>query len=239
MARERSRFGRNAFHQISVRYDAVRVVIDNRVVRPVVAGRQPSFRNRHSDSIAEPLSQRTRRDFDPRRMISALRMAGSLAAQLAEAFEFVERQIVAGKMQQAVEQHGTVPRRKNEPIAIGPKRIVRIEAEEAGPQCIRHGGRAHRHSGMPGVGVLHGVYRKHAEGIDAQIVDIGHEFLWYRVTWRRHCRPRHTHVDTFLSKHQYSHLAVGFQIIPCRVLRVPGDALAVNHGKRFHLMGEE
>jgi hypothetical protein len=53
-------------------------------------------------------------------------MAGRLTAPLAEALDLVERKIVAGQKQQAVQEHGTVSGRKDETVAIEPLRVARV-----------------------------------------------------------------------------------------------------------------
>jgi hypothetical protein len=100
-------------------------------------------------------------------------MARRLAAQLAEALQLIERQVVAGQMQQAVEQHGAVAGGKDEAVAIEPARILGIVLEEPRPQRESHGGCAHRHAGVPRVRILHRVRGKNADGVDAQIVERG------------------------------------------------------------------
>ena len=53
-----------------------------------------------------------------------LGMPGRFAAPLAETLDLVQRQIVAGQVQQAVEQHRTVAGRKHEAVAIEPAGIA-------------------------------------------------------------------------------------------------------------------
>ena len=50
---------------------------------------------------------------------------GRPAAPLAERLEVVERQVVAGQVQQAVEQRAAVAGRQDEAVAVGPVRIAR------------------------------------------------------------------------------------------------------------------
>ena len=49
---------------------------------------------------------------------------GRLAVQLAEVLQLVDRQVVAGQVQQRVQQHRAVAVRQHEAVAIGPVRIA-------------------------------------------------------------------------------------------------------------------
>src|SRR5579883_2591005 len=121
MAGERSGFLADAFHEIAVAADTVGVVIDDRVAGLVKPCREPGFGDGESDRVTKTLAQRTRRYFYPGRM-AALRMAGCFAAPLPKPLQFFERQIVAGEIEQAVEQHRAVPGGKNEAVAVEPFR---------------------------------------------------------------------------------------------------------------------
>ena len=168
MACERSRLLGNAFHQVAIAADDIGVVIDNVVAFAVIARGQPGFRNGHADAVAESLAERAGGDFDAHRM-TALRMPRSFAAPLAEAFQFFERQIVAGEMEQAVEQHGAMTGRQDEAITVEPQWVLGIEFQVLRPERVGHRGRAHRHSRMTRVSLLHGIGREKADRIYAEI----------------------------------------------------------------------
>src|SRR5580658_5876660 len=104
MPGKRGGFLRDAFHQIAIAADGVSVMVDDFVSGPVVSGGEPCLRNCHPHAIAEALPQWPGGNLDAN-CVPALGMAWCLAAPLAEAFEFVERQIVASEVQKAVEQH--------------------------------------------------------------------------------------------------------------------------------------
>ena len=118
---ERRRLGRHALHQISVAYQPVSEMINDLEVRPVVTGREMGFGDRHADAIAESLSERARGGFHTRCQ-AALGMTGRNAAPLAELFDLVKRQIVAGEVQQAVQQRRAVAGRQDETVPIEPLR---------------------------------------------------------------------------------------------------------------------
>ena len=124
MAGERSSLLGDAFHQIAIAADPIGVVIDNLVAGPVEraashASAMPSRRR------SETLPQRSGGDFDARR-VTALRMPRGLASPLAEALQLIKRKIVAGEMQQAVEQHGAVAGGEHEAVAIEPVRVFGV-----------------------------------------------------------------------------------------------------------------
>ena len=55
--------------------------------------------------------------------------------------------------------------REDEAVAVGPVRVGGVELQELREQHGGHVGGAHRHAGMAGVGVLHGVHAEDANGI--------------------------------------------------------------------------
>ena len=134
----------------------------------VEARGEPGFSDSHTDRVTKALAERTGGDFDADG-VAAFGMAGSFAAPLAEALEFIEREIIAGKMEQAVEQHGAVTRGENEAITVRPMRIFGVELQILCPKRVCHGGRAHRHSGVTGVGVLDTIGCKEADGVNAKV----------------------------------------------------------------------
>jgi len=78
--------------------------------------------------------------------------------QLPEIAQFGHRQVVAGQMQQGIKKHGAVTIRQDEAVAVRPTRVCRIVFQVVIPQNFRNVGHAHRHTGMSGVGLLHGVH---------------------------------------------------------------------------------
>ena len=88
-----------------------------------------------------------------------------MRTQLAEILELVDRQRIAGQMQQRVQQHRAVAVRQHETVAVPPAWIARVVLEEVAPQHLRNIGHAHRRAGMSGVRGLHGIHGKGADGI--------------------------------------------------------------------------
>ena len=77
----------------------------------------------------------------------------------------------AGKMQHRVKHHGGVAVGQHEAVAIWPDRIVGIEAKEALPQREDHRRKRHRRAGVTGIGLLHGIHRQGADGVDAKLIE--------------------------------------------------------------------
>ena len=172
MPGERRRFARHALHQVAVADDGPAAVIDWRVACAVVARRQMRLGDRHADRIRQALAERAGRDFDALG-VAALGMAGCLAAPLAEAAQIVQRQLIAGQVQQAIEQRRAVPGREHEAVAIGPLRVRGVVLEMARPQRISHRRGAERQAGMAALGLLHHVHRQEAKRVDALLIESG------------------------------------------------------------------
>ena len=132
MAGDAGGFGGHAFHQVAVADDSIGKVIDDLESRPVVARGQIGLGDGHADPVAKALTQRSRRRLHSRGQ-TALGMAGGAALPLAEALDFLQRQIVAGEMEHTVKQHRAVARGKDKAISIGPRGIARVMLQEARP----------------------------------------------------------------------------------------------------------
>src|SRR4029453_6495780 len=93
MAGETGGFSGDAFHQVAIADDSIREVIDDRESRPGVARRQMRLGDGHTDSVAEALTQRSRRRLNSRSQ-TTLGMAGGAAVPLAELLDLFEEQLV-------------------------------------------------------------------------------------------------------------------------------------------------
>jgi CobQ-like glutamine amidotransferase family enzyme len=78
--------------------------------------------------------------------------------ELAEVLQVVDGQIVAGEVQQAVDQHRAVAVGLDEAVAVGPLGVGRVVAQVAAPQHFGDFGHAHRGARVAGVGLLDGVH---------------------------------------------------------------------------------
>ncbi len=60
-------------------------------------------------------------------------------------------------------------RAKNKAVAIHPFWVFRVVLEELVPERVGHGGGSHGHPGMSRIGILYGIRRQDANGVDAKI----------------------------------------------------------------------
>ncbi len=123
MAGQRGRFAGHALHQVAVADDRPGAMVDHRMAVAVVARRQVRLADRHADRVRQALAERAGGDFDARR-VAVLGMSRRLAAPLAELLEVVQREVVAGDEQQAVQQCRAVAGGEHETVAVGPVRIA-------------------------------------------------------------------------------------------------------------------
>src|SRR5262249_48552602 len=138
MARQRRRFGSHALHHAAVAANRVDVVVEDLEVGAIVPVSEPRLRNGHADAVGDPLSKRSSRGLDTRNQV-VLGMTGSLAAELAEATNIVERNrglakpLVLGidcagasEMKHRPQQHRGMTVGKHEPISVRPNWILRV-----------------------------------------------------------------------------------------------------------------
>jgi hypothetical protein len=103
--------------------------------------------------------------------MAVFRVAGRWRAHLTEILDIGDVDVfVAGQIEQRIKQHRAVAGRKNEPVTIGPIRVLRIEREIAGKQNRRDIGCAHGQSGVTGIGFLDRIDRKKADRIGHAVV---------------------------------------------------------------------
>ena len=91
--------------------------------------------DRHADRHRHALAQRPGGHFDP----GSSKFSGCparRAAELAEVLDVVDRRpLVAGQVEQGVDQHRAVAGRQDEAVAVGPVRIGRVELQMPGEQA--------------------------------------------------------------------------------------------------------
>ena len=169
---ERGGLGGHAFHQVAVAHDAEHAVARGTERARAEARRQHPGGECHPDPVSESLPERTRGGLDSRGE-PELGVARRAAAEPTEPLQLLERQVVAREMEQGVEQHRTVSRREHEAVAVGPRRVVRLVAQEARPDHEGRIGHPHRHAGVAALGLLHGVDGEEAEGVDRELLERG------------------------------------------------------------------
>ena len=98
---------RDTFHQTAVTRENPGQVVDHIVAFAVELARQQGFSQCKTDSITQTLAQRTRGGFHASGN-THFRVTGSTRMHLTEVAQLVHGQVVAAKVQQSVDQHGTV-----------------------------------------------------------------------------------------------------------------------------------
>ncbi len=158
VACERGSLRRDAFHHAAVAADGVNVVVEDVEVRFVVAVGEPFLSDGHANTRCDALAERSGGRLDAgdpmifrmaRRAAVELAEARRAAVELAEAPDVVERNgrvpeifvvsiygLRLGEMQNRPKQHRGVAVRQDEPVAIGPYRVLRIEVHHPVPNCI-------------------------------------------------------------------------------------------------------
>ena len=169
VARERGGLAGDALLQVAVRGDEVRVGVDRRVVALVEAGGEHALAERHADRGGDALAERAGRGLDARD-VAVLRMARARRVDLAELLDLVERDVVAGQVQDAVEQHRGVTAGEDEAVAARPVGILRVVLHHPRVEQVGDRGQRHRRPGVAGVRLLDGVHRQGADGVHAQLV---------------------------------------------------------------------
>ena len=197
VAGQRRRLRRDALHHAAVAADGVDVVVEDLEARPVVAVGEPLLADGHADAGGDALPERAGRGLDARDPV-VLGVSGRLAVELAEVADVVEghrrlpqalvvgiHRLRPGEVEHGPEQHRGVAVGEHEPIAVGPDRVLRIEAHHAIPDRVDQRRQRHRRARVSGLGLLDRVDREGADGVDRQLnhLLVGHGlFLWMRVS---------------------------------------------------------
>ena len=171
VAGQAGRFGRDALLEVAVGGDDIGPVIDDVAAGSVELGPEARLRDRHPDCVGESLTEWPRGRLDPRRE-AVLGVTRRDAAPLPERLQVVERDVVAGQVQERVEEHAGVPGAQHEPIAIRPFGVRWRVAQEARPQDVRHRCGAHRGARMTGIGLLDAVDRERPDRIDGELIEV-------------------------------------------------------------------
>src|SRR5208282_4248179 len=100
-----------------------------------------------SNGVADALAERARGRLDAGDA-PVLGMPGGSAAKLSELLDVVQRDVVAGEIEQAVEQHRAMAGRQHETVAPEPFWIFWIVAHEPRVEQVGDRRHAHRQSAM-------------------------------------------------------------------------------------------
>ena len=137
-------------------------MVNERQAVAVVACGHVTLGDGEANGGGDALAERAGGEFDARGVV-VFGVAGGFAVQLAEVFQVVQREVVAGEVQRGVLQHGGVAVGENEAVTVVPLGVGRVDAQVFEPEDGSHVGHAHRCAGVTGVGFL---YRVHAEDAD-------------------------------------------------------------------------
>jgi hypothetical protein len=159
---KRGGFVADSFHEAAVAGDDVGPVIHHGIAE---AGIHHALGQRQADRVAEALAQGAGRGFYAARRV-VFRVARGPAAQLPKVAELLQGHgWVAGEVKQGVKQHGAVPGRQDEAVAVRPVGAGGVESEKALKQYGRDIGHAHRHAGMTGLGLFHRIHGEEADRV--------------------------------------------------------------------------
>ena len=122
-------------------------------------------REREADAHRDALAERPRRDVDAADLL-AFGMSRRARAELAEVLHLVERQAVHPReMEERVDERTAMAARKDEPVAVGPERIRRIDLQVLEPQRRRDVRLPHRTARMTGVRLFDHIRHQHANRV--------------------------------------------------------------------------
>src|SRR5215469_6296720 len=172
-------------------------------------------------------------------------MPGSFAIELAEAANVVERDrrlpqgfvvgihgLNASEMECRPEQHGGMAVRKHKAIAIGPDRVLRIKFEDTIPYRIDEWRERHGRSGVPGVGLLHGIDGERANRVDTQLIEFcGAEILDWSYYGTHDCLRLNVQIR-FLVLARGSAICQNHSVIPVNAAGWNGKIRGLQVGKR-------
>jgi len=194
-AGERTHLVADALHQTTVAEKRVGEMVHHGVAGAVEFARELFLGQRHAHGIADALAQRAGGGLHTRRH-AHFGVARRLAVQLAKGLDLAHGQVVAGEVQQRIDQHGAVAIGEHEAVTVGPVGVGRVVAQVAVPQHLGDVGHAHGCAGVTGVGLLHRVHREHADRVGHLAGEFGRWVFHVRVPfafrpapWLSSCAP--------------------------------------------------
>ena len=176
---QRAGFVRNAFHQAAIAEEYIGVVVNNFVVGLVEFGCQQLFRHCHADGVGDALTEWAGSGFNARR-VAVFRVTRRFRMQLAEALEFVHRQVVAGQMQQRVQQHRAVTVRQDKAVTVKPLGVGRVVAQMVVPHDFGDFRHTHRGARVSGFGFFHRIHGQRPDRV-CEIVTSCHCYFLHEI----------------------------------------------------------
>ncbi len=137
----------DSLHQATVAEEDPGAVIDNLVAGPVEFIGQQLLGHGHADSVGDALAERAGGGLDARR-VAVFRMARRLAVQLAKVLQVLDAEVIAGQVQQGIDQHRAVAIGEHETVAIRPLRVGWIVLEVVVPENLGDFRHAHGRAGV-------------------------------------------------------------------------------------------
>jgi len=98
-------------------------------------------------------------------------MSRRLALPLPELLQIIESEIVAGEVEDAVQQHRRVSGGEDEAIAIEPGRVGGIVAQMLRPENVGKGCERHRRARVSRVRFLNGIHGENSDRVDTEIFE--------------------------------------------------------------------
>ena len=196
MAGDGRRLARDALHHVAVAAQRVNVVVEQLEAWAVEVLGEPARPDGHADAGGDTLAERPGGRLHASRQ-TVFRVTGAGAVELPKALQIVEPHrgpsafacLHTTQVQHGVEQHRGMSTGQNEPVAIGPGWVTRIEAQILLPKRVRDRGQRHGRSRVARVRLLHSIHGKGADRVDAQYVDgPGSRFGKLTVARARDCR---------------------------------------------------
>ncbi|CAI1197903.1 Uncharacterised protein [Serratia quinivorans] len=172
---QRTDFVGDAFHHTAVAHKGVGVVVDDVMTRAVELRAQGTFGNGETDGVGDALTQRAGGGFHAWG-VAVFRVARGFGVQLAEVFQLAHRQVVAGEVQQAVNQHGAMAVGEDEAVTVSPVRVGRVVVQVVTPEDFGDVRHAHRCTRVAGICFLYGVHAECADGV-GKLFTRGHVLL--------------------------------------------------------------
>ena len=180
---ERDHLVADALHQAAVADQRVGVVVDDVVAE---LGVEHRLGHRHADGVGDPLAERAGGDLDA--------VAGSYSGwpgvcepSSPEGADLLDRErLVAGEVQQRVDQRRAVAVGLDEAVAVRPARDRRVELQVAVEQRRADVGGPQRRPGVAVAGARDGVHGEEADGVGHLLRSDGHggvSFGAWHVRW--------------------------------------------------------
>ena len=167
---QRGSLVRDALHQVAVAQHCKGVVVHHIKAGTVVDRGEVLLGNGHADGHRDALPQRAGGHFHSIR-VAALGVAGGPRAPLAEAFQIVQRHIVAGEKQRPIQQRRGVSIRQHKTVPVGPLGVRRIVLHQLVKQQIGHRRATQRSAGMAAIGLFHLVHGQQPQGVDGELIE--------------------------------------------------------------------